>query len=345
MRDRLMLWWLALALVACGEDSPGGGAPSAGAGAHGAGAASAGSSQGAGAAGGSASASSGAQGGAATTGSGGSAGAANNGFPDSWPDGTSCGSEPEITVWEYDADTFILRQSLCTHFEGPFLYLLFGQERVLLQDTGTGAVDVQGAVASVIDEWLAKSGKASIELVVTHSHGHGDHVGGDAQFAGQPSTQLVGPSVDSVQAFFGIGQWPTELVEYDLGGRVIDVIPIPGHQGAHVALYDRNDDLLFTGDTLYPGRLYVSSWSSYRESIPRLVDFVEAGNPVSWVLGTHIEMSTTAGDDYPMGADEHPGEHALQLDYSVLLELEQAVNAMGASPEYEPHADFIIYPL
>ena len=41
-----------------------------------------------------------------------------------------------------DANTFVLRQSMCTNYEGPFLYLLFGSEKVLLQDTGAGGVDV-----------------------------------------------------------------------------------------------------------------------------------------------------------------------------------------------------------
>ena len=63
---------------------------------------------------------------------------------------------------------------------------------------------------------------------------------------------MVGLSSTAVASFFGISAWPTEIVEYDLGGRIIDVIPIPGHQSAHIALYDRQTGLLLTGDTLYP---------------------------------------------------------------------------------------------
>lgn len=287
----------------------------------------------------------------ATTGSGGAGGGGaggagtggNNGFPAHWDDGLSCGSAPPIQVWAYDDNTYIFRQSLCTNFEGPFLYLLFGEDRALLQDTGTGAVDVQAAVAGVVDAWLARNGKASIELVVTHSHGHGDHVGGDDQFAGQPDTTVVGTSQAAVSAFFGIDAWPTQIVTYELGGRTLDILPIPGHQGAHVAVYDRRDRLLLTGDTLYPGRLYINSWTDYRASIQRMVDFVENGNSVTWVLGTHIEMDT-AGDDYAFGADQHPNEHALELTYPVLLELNDAVVAQGDSPVYEAHDDFILYP-
>lgn len=284
-----------------------------------------------------------------STGNGGSGGEGgqmptNNGFPAAWPDGLSCGSEPDVTVWEYDSDTFILRQSLCTNFEGPFLYLLFGEDRALLEDTGTGDVNVANVVQGIIDDWLQRKGKSSVELIVSHSHGHGDHVGGDGQFSGKPDTTVVGKGTSSVQDFFGIQSWPDQIVTYDLGARVIDVIPIPGHQSAHIAYYDRRQKLLLTGDTLYPGRLYIENWNDYVASIGRLVDFVEAGSPVSWVLGTHIEMKA-AGGDYAFGANKHAGEHALELSYDVLLELNDAVQAMGGSPQYEEHADFIIYPL
>jgi len=284
--------------------------------------------------------------GAGAAGGSGGTGGGNNGFPEHWSDGLSCAGEPDVMVWSYDDDTFILRQSLCTNFEGPFLYLLFGEDEVLLQDTGTGDADVAGAVADIISEWLTKKGKASIELVVTHSHSHGDHVGGDGQFAGMPNTTVVGTSVGNVSDYFGFSDWPTEIVNHDLGGRSLDIIPIPGHHNTHIAVYDQSRGLLLTGDTLYPGRLYIGDWNAYGSSIQRLVDFTSApDHPVTWVLGTHIEMTTTPGQDYPMGATQHANEHVLQLTLETLLELNQAVIGLGNNPQYQEHDDFIVYPL
>ena len=40
----------------------------------------------------------------------------------------------------------------------------------------------------------------------------------------------------------------------DLGDRIIDVIPIPGHDVLSLAYYDRQTGILLTGDGLYPGR-------------------------------------------------------------------------------------------
>jgi hydroxyacylglutathione hydrolase len=147
-----------------------------------------------------------------------------------------------------------------------------------------------------------------------------------------------------MQGFFGITNWPTDIVPYDLGaGRVVDVIPIPGHQTAHIALYDRQTGVLFTGDTLYPGRLYISNFPAYLASIQRLVDFT-ATRPVCHVLGTHIEMSNVPGDDFPIGSTYHPNEHPLPLGREHLLELLQGVIGMQASPHIEVHDEFIIWP-
>jgi hydroxyacylglutathione hydrolase len=335
---RFLLATLVLA-VACGDDAIGDSAATSTTGAGGSPTSASGGAGGAGAA-----STDGGAGGESPGGAGSGGAAEINGFPSAWPNGTDCNAEEPIFVWAYADDTYILRQSLCTSFEGPFLYLFFGDDKVLLEDTGDGGIPVRDTVQAVIDEWLRANGKASIELIVMHSHSHGDHTNGDGQFAGQPNTTVVGTSLPSVTGFFGIDDWPNQSVTFDLGNRVIDVVPIPGHHPAHVALYDRRRELLLTGDTLYPGRLYVDDFDAYKASTARLSAFVDAGNPVSWVLGTHIEMTTTPMQDFAFGADQHPNEHVLELELSHLQELNAAVQAMSG-PEYEAHDDFIVYPL
>lgn len=270
---------------------------------------------------------------------------ASGAFPDQWISGApNCATEPKIQVHQYDEDTFILRQSLCTNFEGPFIYLLFGADKVLMEDTGASNVPMYVTVKAIIDAWLAKRGQASIQLIVAHSHAHGDHIFNDGQFIGKPNTTVVGTSLTAVRNFFGIADWPTQIVEYDLGGRMVSVIPIPGHHTAHIAFYDHRSGLLLTGDTLYPGRLYISNWSQYKASIQRMVDFT-ADKPTCWVLGTHIEMTNMPGVDFPPGSISHPNERALELTRAHLVELNEACIAMGPSPVYQVHDDFIIFPL
>src|SRR4051812_24891644 len=150
--------------------------------------------------------------------------------------------QKDFQIHKYNDDFYILRESGCVHDEKPFLYLLFGQNKAILFDTGggpdsesgghTGRVpDVVGAVDFVMNEWLKRNNRASIRLVVTHLHGHIDHTWGDPLFEARPNTTFIPPrDVSALQVFFGIQHWPTDIVSYDLGGRVLDIIPIPGHE-------------------------------------------------------------------------------------------------------------------
>ena len=104
-------------------------------------------------------------------------------FPEHWIDGTDCDAERPVQIHAYNDDLFILRQSLCTDFEAPFIYLIFGEDRVLMQDTGAGSIPIRAIVDDIISRWLDTHDRTTIELIVSHSHSHGDHVAGDSQFS------------------------------------------------------------------------------------------------------------------------------------------------------------------
>ncbi len=241
--------------------------------------------------------------------------------------GATCTGAPHFLVHEYNADFFVLRQPACTNYEKPFVYLLFGDKRALLLDTGAGGIDVAAEVDRVVQSWRAQHGNREIELVVAHSHGHGDHVAGDSLFRGKANVTLVEKDTASVRAFFGIANWPTDRGAVDLGGRVIDVIPIPGHQPASIALYDRRTGVLLTGDTFYPGRLYVRDTAAFANSVHRLREFADQHRVVT-LLGTHIENTSTPGKDYVVGTKDQPDEHVLPLTVAQLRTLDSAVSSM-----------------
>ena len=104
--------------------------------------------------------------------------------------------------------------------------------------------------------------------------------------------EFVAPTVEAASEFFAIDPWPTGMGQVDLGGRVLNIVPIPGHDKYAIALYDRKTGIVLTGDNLYPGRLYIPDFPTYKASTERLIAFLE-GKPVAHVLGNHIEETST----------------------------------------------------
>jgi glyoxylase-like metal-dependent hydrolase (beta-lactamase superfamily II) len=250
---------------------------------------------------------------------------------------------PPWQIHEYNPTLYILRESGCTNYEKPFLYLFLGRERALLVDTGAGESDAAVIVKRLLAQVAKRDKHPSLPLVVTHSHGHGDHVAGDKGFDGMADTTLVAARPEALRQAFSIPNWPDQNGSIDLGGRMLDVIPIPGHQPAHVAYYDRKTGILLTGDHLYPGRLYVTDFPAYLASTRRLAQFTE-GKIVTHVLGCHIEQSETPYVDYPTGTIYQPMEHSLELGRSHLLELLAGLEQMQDKPARLALRDFTIDP-
>lgn len=228
--------------------------------------------------------------------------------------------QPPLQVHAYNAQTFILRENLCSTFEAPFMYLLVGSTRALLIDTG----DVADPGPMPLAATVARLVPAGLPLLVVHTHRHLDHRAGDPQFASLPNVQVVGYDIDSVRRFYHFEHWPDGIGRIDLGGRVVDVLPTPGHEATHVAFYDRNTALFFSGDFMLPGRLLIADDAAALASARRVADFVR-NRPVAWVLGGHIEEDVH-GNLFDWGSQHHPGEHRLAMSRSDLLALPAALN-------------------
>jgi glyoxylase-like metal-dependent hydrolase (beta-lactamase superfamily II) len=246
-------------------------------------------------------------------------------------------TDPELQIHAYNATTYILRQNKCLTFEAPFVYVLIGEASALSLDTGaTDTPALRDAIRRLVGDK---------PLVAAHSHGHGDHRASDGRFAASPGVTVVANTVEGQQAAFAIAAWPEALGHADLGGRPLDVIALPGHQATHIAIYDRQTGLLLTGDSLYPGLLFVHDWAEFRASIHRLTGFAQA-RPIAHILGAHIEMTSTPKQVYPYGSTFQPAEHALALALAQLRELDAALIRIGPVMPTAPevHDDFIIYP-
>ena len=265
-------------------------------------------------------------------------------FAARWNSGLNS-EEPAYQVQAIDERTFVIRQSIRSSFEAPFLYLLVGRERALLIDTGDGGGGLRAEVDRLIQTSAHPDDASLFPLVVMHSHGHTDHVGGDSEFVGRSNTTIVAHSQGEVAAFFGMRNWPNENATFDLGGRVMDVLPAPGHQAAHVVVFDRATRLLFTGDTVYPGvlRFQCGNAAQYLATIERLGAFASE-NDARWLLGGHIEMREGAGQYYRAPEHTRRDERRLELDPAVLNEIAAGVRRMGGNPRVEGYDNFVLFP-
>ena len=256
-----------------------------------------------------------------------------------------------IEVLAVNKDTYILRQNRCTNFEAPFIYLLFGEHTLFIQDTGaTGDANVfplYQTVKQIIKQRAEehKDKRANeLKILVTHSHGHSDHRAADAQFRGKENVTLIEPEEEAMQGYFGFNQWPEGEATIDLGNRKLTVFPIPGHHARSIAVYDPDTQWLLTGDTFYPGRLYVMDWKAFKYSISKLVSFSKT-HTISALMGTHIEMSNQAGIDYPMGNSFQPNEAPLPLSVVELRLLDETLVEMGDEVSDKVLDKFIISPV
>jgi len=232
--------------------------------------------------------------------------------------------DPAIQVQGYGEHTFVLRQNKSVHYEAPFLYLFFGNDRAILFDTGATSdpalFPLRATVDTLVAEWLTAYPRDDYELVVAHSHSHNDHYAADAQFADRPDTTVVGVDVDAVRDFYGFGDDLAEIVQFDLGGRRLEIMRAPGHDEPSIVVFDPFTGWLLTGDTVYPGRLYVADAAAFIASVARVAALAASRN-VSQVMGCHIEMSAEPGVDYPIGSTFQPNEPALELPPTVLAEI------------------------
>jgi hydroxyacylglutathione hydrolase len=257
------------------------------------------------------------------------------------PDGDRS-TDPPLQVVAADEDTFVIRQSKSVNFEAPFLYLLLGTEMALLHDTGATADADLFPIRRTVEDLIAGR---SLRIVVTHSHGHGDHWAGDAQFTELPPGSVAPIGAEGVADFFAIEDWPRGEGALDLGERPIDVLPTPGHLGDHIVLFDRTRGSLLSGDMMLPGRLTVRDWPAFLESTRRLARFAREtaghGRPINHILGGHIEMSTT-GQLYEPGTIYQPDEAPLPLTVADLFALEAMLEEAGEIPRSIPGGRFVV---
>ncbi len=258
-----------------------------------------------------------------------------------WDEGAvDCAASPiaPIQVHRYEPQTFVLRVNPCRHFEANFVYLLVGSKRALLIDTGPVADPTEVPIARTVIGLLPGEDSSKFPLLVVHTHEHRDHRAGDPQFQSLLSVQLVSSDFEKVRGFFGFNTWPNGIAHIDLGDRIVDVIPTPGHTSAHIVFYDNRTGLLLSGDFLLPGRLTIEDTDASKESAERIARFASA-HPIRYALGSHNELDI-AGSLYDEGSHYHPSERPLQLTQEDVLALPVTLDRFNGF--YARHPNFVL---
>ncbi len=249
--------------------------------------------------------------------------------------------EPALQVTEaraLDETTIVIRQNPCIDFEANFLYLLIGDERALLIDSGaTDEPRLTAQLTGLVSRYLDRADGSRLPLVVAHTHGHLDHRAGDEAFAALPGTTVVPVDGEGMRRFFGLQDWPEGGAHFELGNRRIELVPTPGHHPDHVVFIDSRTRLMFTGDFLLPGRLLVDDIDAYAESTRRVIEAVNTYGS-GYALGAHVEMNA-AGELYASGASFHPDERALPLPFATedAVALRQALQDFNGFYNRHPH--------
>lgn len=174
-------------------------------------------------------------------------------------------------------------------------WLVVGDENALLVDTGNGIADIAAVVQSLTDR----------PVTVINTHSHYDHVGGNHEFSNIVAVNseyarrnadgydnarvrdevsadaLCRPPPDGVTEAthtirpYAVRQWVMDGYRIDIGGRVLEVIHIPGHSPDSIALFEPATGFLWSGDTYYPGEIWLfdeaTNYADYKRSITRLV--------------------------------------------------------------------------
>ncbi len=162
-------------------------------------------------------------------------------------------------------------------WEEVISYLVLGERRALLIDTGLGVAPIKPVVRAL----------TQLPVLVINTHCHFDHVGGNHEFDGVVTLDHEKPRqackadavrlvelyarefdpaniVPPVPAVLPDKQLPWSLsgsvrdgVRIDLGKRVLSVITAPGHAPDQICLHDETHQLLFTADHFYEGPMFV----------------------------------------------------------------------------------------
>lgn len=162
------------------------------------------------------------------------------------------------------------------------MYLIEGKQKAILFDTGMGRGDLAAYIKTLT--------KLPVEVAI--SHGAVDHHGQNDQFS---KSKVYYPEKDINRLPASIDKSNYVLVKegdkIDIGGRVFEVIDLPGHSLGHVIYLDAEHNIAVSGDILGSGdKVYMqganrTSMEIYRNGLKRFEEKVSGMGGLTLLVG------------------------------------------------------------
>jgi len=230
-----------------------------------------------------------------------------------------------FTIEKINDNTFALSEY--KHWEETHSYLLLGNEKALLIDTGLGIANIKNEVDKITKK----------PIIVATTHVHWDHIGGHKYFDNiavhkleegwlmkfplpvsvvksillkEPCDFPKNFDINKYQIFSGNANIilnDDDII--DIGNRKIKIIHTPGHSPGHICFYDLKNKYLFTGDLAYEGQLDA---------------FYPTANPIDF----------KASIDKIKKLDVNkilPGHHNLNVDNDLIEKIQKAFEGLDKS--------------
>lgn len=146
-------------------------------------------------------------------------------------------------------------------------FLILGNTRAILLDTGAEPCDMMALIRTV----------TKLPVLVLHTHGDGDHTANDGQFTDIYAHPKEFPIIRQFRPELKAHLHPiTGSSAFDLGERILQVVETPGHTPGSISLLDRRRRILFSGDTVSYGPVFLfgahRDVSTYRKTLTMLMD-------------------------------------------------------------------------
>jgi len=232
-----------------------------------------------------------------------------------------------FTVNQIDNTTFAISEY--GHWEQVHSYLLIGEEKSALIDTGLGIDNIK----RITDQLT------NLPIIVLTTHVHWDHIGSHGEFKNiyvhkdeedwlvngikklsieqirkdvSRDITIPTPETFNPETYKPFKGNPTGLLndgdEIELGNRKLTIYHTPGHSPGHISILDNSKGYLFTGDLLYDGTPVYA--------------FFPTTNPVD------LTQSLKKISNIPNVTKIYGGHNTIGLDASLLQEVGKAVEEL-----------------